>query len=119
MSGKAERMRWWKSLGIKEENLKLRDHEQDELSHYSKMTVDIEYKYPFGGGDFGTWRSGGAVEVQLEAGTPPAWRTGLERRGHPTGSPFHVGHAHAIAVDADHLAGASDPRALAEAAAGL
>ena len=72
-----------------------------------------------GGGDFGTWRSGGAVEVQLEAGTPPAWRTGLERRGHPTGSPFHVGHAHAIAVDADHLAGASDPRALAEAAAGL
>jgi len=50
---KAERMRWWKSLGIKEENLKLRDHEQDELSHYSKMTVDIEYKYPFTAPDFG------------------------------------------------------------------
>ena len=72
-----------------------------------------------GGGDFDTWRSGGAVEVQLEAGTPPGWRTGLEQRGHPTGSPFHVGHAHVIAVGPDHLAGAADPRALAEAAAGL
>lgn len=50
---KAERMRWWESLGIKKENLKLRDHEQDELSHYSKMTVDIEYKYPFTAPDFG------------------------------------------------------------------
>src|SRR5260370_12339886 len=46
-------MRWWKSLGIKEENLKLRDHEPDELSHYSKATVDIEYKSPFTSADFG------------------------------------------------------------------
>ena len=72
-----------------------------------------------GGGDFGTWRSGGEVEVQLEAGAPPAWRTGLEQRGHATGSPFHVGHAHVIARGEEHLAGAADPRALAEAAAGL
>ncbi|MDB5320054.1 MAG: glyQS [Phycisphaerales bacterium] len=50
---KTERMRWWKSLGVKEENLKLRDHAPDELSHYSKMTVDIEYKYPFTAPDFG------------------------------------------------------------------
>jgi glycyl-tRNA synthetase len=50
---KSERMRWWRSLGVKEENLKLRDHAQDELSHYSKMTVDIEYKYPFTAPDFG------------------------------------------------------------------
>jgi glycyl-tRNA synthetase len=50
---KAERMKWWVSLGVKEENLRLRDHEQDELSHYSKMTVDIEYKYPFTTPDFG------------------------------------------------------------------
>jgi gamma-glutamyltranspeptidase/glutathione hydrolase len=71
-----------------------------------------------GGGDFGTWRDGGAVEVQLEAGAPDAWRTGLEARGHRTGSPFHTGHAHLIAVGDDHLAGAADPRALAEAAAG-
>src|SRR5438552_17138019 len=50
---KAERMKWWLSLGIKDENLRLRDHAADELSHYSKMTVDIEYKYPFTSPDFG------------------------------------------------------------------
>jgi glycyl-tRNA synthetase len=44
---KAERLRWWKSLGVADTNLRLRDHDPDELSHYSKMTVDIEYKYPF------------------------------------------------------------------------
>jgi gamma-glutamyltranspeptidase/glutathione hydrolase len=72
-----------------------------------------------GGGDFGTWRSRGAVAVQLEASAPSAWRTGLEQRGHRTASPFHVGHAHVIAVEGDHLAGAADPRSLAEAAAGF
>ncbi|MBA3405907.1 MAG: glycine--tRNA ligase, partial [Gemmatimonadaceae bacterium] len=49
---KAERFKWWLSLGVKESNLILRDHAPDELSHYSKMTVDIEYKYPFSA-DFG------------------------------------------------------------------
>jgi len=48
-----ERMKWWLSLGIKPENLKFRDHEQSELSHYSKATVDIEYLYPFTAPDFG------------------------------------------------------------------
>jgi glycyl-tRNA synthetase len=50
---KTERMKWWYSLGVAESNLKFRDHEKDELSHYSKMTVDIEYKYPFTAPDFG------------------------------------------------------------------
>jgi glycyl-tRNA synthetase len=36
------------TLSIKEDNLKLRDHEDDELSHYSNATTDIEYKFPFG-----------------------------------------------------------------------
>lgn len=36
------------SLGIKEENLRWREHEEFERSHYSKRTMDIEYKYPFG-----------------------------------------------------------------------
>ena len=35
-------------LGIKEENLRWREHEEFERSHYSKMTKDIEYEYPFG-----------------------------------------------------------------------
>src|SRR5438552_7395491 len=44
---RAERMRWWESLGIKPENLQFRDHPKEELAFYSKATVDIEYKYPF------------------------------------------------------------------------
>jgi len=38
-------------LGVKEENLRLRDHSQDELSFYSNATTDIEYKFPFGWGE--------------------------------------------------------------------
>lgn len=36
------------TLWIKEENIRMRDHDQDELSHYSNATTDIEYKFPFG-----------------------------------------------------------------------
>ncbi len=42
---------WLLSLGIKDVNLKLRDHEQEELSHYSKATTDIEFMFPFGWGE--------------------------------------------------------------------
>ena len=42
-----QRMSWYRRLGMKEENLRIREHEQDELSHYSKRTVDVEYKFPF------------------------------------------------------------------------
>ena len=44
-------MNWLKALGIHEENLRFRDHEQAELSHYSKATTDIEFVYPFGFGE--------------------------------------------------------------------
>src|SRR4051794_11970499 len=50
---KDQRMKWWRSLGVSEANLRFRDHDPDELSHYSKMTVDIEYKYPFTAPEFG------------------------------------------------------------------
>jgi glycyl-tRNA synthetase len=43
----AERMRWWTDLGLGEENLRLREHDANELSHYSKRTVDVEYRFPF------------------------------------------------------------------------
>jgi glycyl-tRNA synthetase len=42
-----QRFRWYTDLGIRAENLRLREHEADELSHYSKRTVDIEYAFPF------------------------------------------------------------------------
>jgi len=44
-------MNWLKALGLKEENLKFRDHEEEELSHYSAATTDIEYLFPFGWGE--------------------------------------------------------------------
>ncbi len=50
---KNQRMNWWLTLGISPENLRFRDHAADELSHYSKACVDIEYKYPFTAPDFG------------------------------------------------------------------
>ena len=39
------------SLGINKDNLRLRDHKKEELSHYSNATTDIEYKFPFGFGE--------------------------------------------------------------------
>jgi glycyl-tRNA synthetase len=45
----AERHRWWTdTLGISAKNLRLRPHETDELSHYSRQTTDIEYEFPIG-----------------------------------------------------------------------
>ncbi len=40
-----------KSLGMKEENMRIRDHAKEELSHYSAATSDIEYLFPFGWGE--------------------------------------------------------------------
>jgi glycyl-tRNA synthetase len=42
---------WLLNLGIKEDNMRLRDHDDEELSHYSNATTDIEYKFPFGWGE--------------------------------------------------------------------
>ncbi len=42
---------WLLNLGIKEENIKMRDHDPEELSHYSKGTTDIEFLFPFGWGE--------------------------------------------------------------------
>lgn len=43
-----ESMQFWiETVGLSEENLKFREHEEDELSHYSKGTFDVDYKYPW------------------------------------------------------------------------
>lgn len=44
---KNERMRWW-STYVKDENLRLRAHGDDELAHYSDGCFDVEYKFPWG-----------------------------------------------------------------------
>ena len=43
-----ERMKWFKSLGVNNEKLRLRAHGDDELAHYSSACYDIEYKFDFG-----------------------------------------------------------------------
>lgn len=49
---KSERMQWYKSLGIKEENLRFREHAPDERAHYARSAEDIEYNSPFGWKEF-------------------------------------------------------------------
>ena len=53
------------SLGLKEENLRLRDHEKEELSHYSNATTDIEFLFPFGWGEL--WGIADRTDYDLKA----------------------------------------------------
>jgi glycyl-tRNA synthetase len=43
-----QRINWYYKLGIKKENLRIREHGKDELAHYAKACVDIEYLFPMG-----------------------------------------------------------------------
>ena len=42
-----QRLNWWKSLGVSDANLIRREHDSDELAHYSTACADVEYQYPF------------------------------------------------------------------------
>jgi glycyl-tRNA synthetase len=48
-----ERTNWYTGLGISPDNLRLYEHPKEKLSHYSKRTVDIEYRYRFAGSEWG------------------------------------------------------------------
>ena len=54
-----------KSLGMKSENMRLRNHEKEELSHYSNATTDIEYLFPFGWGEL--WGVADRTDYDLKA----------------------------------------------------
>ena len=54
-----------KSLGLKEEHIKLRDHDPEELSHYSNATTDIEFLFPFGWGEL--WGIASRTDFDLNA----------------------------------------------------
>jgi glycyl-tRNA synthetase len=47
------RRAWYTDLGIRKENLRLFEHPQEKLSHYSKRTVDVEYRFGFPGSEWG------------------------------------------------------------------
>ncbi|NLO48619.1 MAG: glycine--tRNA ligase [Clostridiales bacterium] len=56
---------WLLKLGMKEENLRLRDHTKEELSHYSKATTDFEFLFPFGWGEL--WGVADRTDFDLKA----------------------------------------------------
>ncbi|MEV0565531.1 glycine--tRNA ligase [Dactylosporangium sp. NPDC050588] len=47
-----ERWNWYIDLGLSADNLRFYEHPKEKLSHYSKRTVDIEYRFRFGGQEF-------------------------------------------------------------------
>jgi glycyl-tRNA synthetase len=47
-----QRWNWYTDLGITPDNLRYFEHPKEKLSHYSKRTVDIEYRFRFGGSEF-------------------------------------------------------------------
>jgi glycyl-tRNA synthetase len=57
---KRARMEWYVELGLRADHLRLREHEADELSHYSSATADVEYLFP------ATGSAGGARWSELE-----------------------------------------------------
>ncbi len=48
---KAERIQWFKSLGMNPDKLRFHDHPANKLAHYAKEATDIEYEFPFGWGE--------------------------------------------------------------------
>lgn len=56
---------WLTDLGIKNERLRLRDHDPKELSHYSKATTDFEFLFPFGWGEL--WGIADRTDFDLKA----------------------------------------------------
>jgi glycyl-tRNA synthetase len=56
---------WLKNLGMQDENLRLRDHDPEELSHYSNATTDFEFLFPFGWGEL--WGVASRTNFDLNA----------------------------------------------------
>ncbi len=57
--------KWLKDLGMKEGSIRLRDHEKEELSHYSNATTDFEFLFPFGWGEL--WGVASRTDFDLKA----------------------------------------------------
>ncbi len=57
--------KWLLGLGMRDENIRLRDHEKEELSHYSNATTDFEFMFPFGWGEL--WGVADRTDYDLTA----------------------------------------------------
>ncbi len=76
---------WLLSLGISEKNLRLRDHEKEELSHYSNATTDFEFMFPFGWGEL--WGIADRTDFDLNAHMKESTKS-LEYFDQETGEKF-------------------------------
>ncbi len=77
-----ERLGWHTRYGVRASHLRVREHEADELSHYSTMTSDIEYLFPIGWSELEgvAYRGDYDLRVHTEAsGTKLEWTDGEER----------------------------------------
>lgn len=79
---KVERQKFWRKLGLSEENLLMREHGQDELVFYSKGTFDIEYSFPFSHNQ----KADGTVEKGFGELEGIAYRTDYDLTQHQTHS---------------------------------
>src|ERR687890_39185 len=68
-----ERWNWYTDLGLTESNLRFFEHPKEKLSHYSKRTVDIEYRFQFGGTEF-------AVLEAYDEDEAPNTKGGVDKR---------------------------------------
>ena len=62
-----QRYDWYVQLGVNPDNLRIRPHAEDELSHYSKGTVDVEYRFPMGWGELEGIANRGTFDLTAHA----------------------------------------------------
>jgi glycyl-tRNA synthetase len=77
-----ERVAWHRRFGLRESHLRVREHEADELSHYSTMTSDIEYLFPIGWSELEGVAYRGDFDLRSHtegSGTKLEWVDGDER----------------------------------------
>ena len=77
-----QRVAWHRRFGIRESHLRVRDHEEEELSHYSSATSDIEYLFPIGWSELEGVANRGDYDLRAHtaaSGTKLEWVDGEER----------------------------------------
>jgi glycyl-tRNA synthetase len=80
-----ERLNWYTQLGISPERLRLRPHREDELSHYSSRTSDVEYLYPIGWSELEGVADRGDFDLtqhQLHSGEKLEWKDPQTGKGY-------------------------------------
>ena len=58
---------WYKNLGIPENKLRIREHDESELAHYAKKTSDIEFEYPWGWGELEGIANRGSYDLECSS----------------------------------------------------